>query len=201
VSKRKEDVLERISYEDLLELAKSVSDKQVDTKAFRGELAKLLKDSLSIEEIERKAREIKEEKRAEGNKRQPDTTRVFFSSRTLKGSIFAVFLGFVLSQIAQWYYNIVANYINYNPLPLDSASMYAIRYTLNQVAPTLTLIANLVKLIGLALLTYWLFSSAIRASTMSHSMAAILTLSGALLVIGILISSMSLILYYPYYIL
>jgi hypothetical protein len=53
---KKEEALRSLSYDQLLEVAASVSDPPISSKKSRSELVKIIKDGLSLQEIEEKSR-------------------------------------------------------------------------------------------------------------------------------------------------
>jgi uncharacterized membrane protein len=196
MASRKDKVLDKISDEDLVALAKSALDKRIYGKVGRDELVKTVKDSLSIEEINRKVRAVdRGAKITSGTElnRQPQGGRVFSHPALLGVGIVTFFASLILGQFLQWRF--FADYYSSGQRYLSN---------LLQAYILLDLVINIVKVLGLGLIVIWLFMSALRAVEVSHTMAAILALCGSIL-IGVALLSLTVIsypfsYYSPYYV-
>jgi hypothetical protein len=191
MASRKDKVLDKISDEDLVALAKSALDKRIYSKVSRDELVKTVKDSLSIEEINKRVRAVdrgaKITSGTEAN-RQPQGGRVFSHPALLGVGLVTFFASLILGQYLQLRF--FADY--YGPYYYGH---YNLLGNLRQSYILLDLVINMVKVLGLGLIVTWLFMSAVRAAEVNHTMAAIMALCGSILLAVVLLSLTAI--YYP----
>ena len=195
LSKRKEEVLEKAKNEDLLMLAKSILDVSTESDAGRPELMRIIKNSLSIEDIEKRLQELKAQKTSAVGK-ETDLRYLFRGQAGLKASVIVIFMSFIMVVVFGAVSNAIYSYINSITIDYDLRSRLIAE--LNLAGLVVNAVGTSIRIIGLALLTYWLFSSAIRVGSASHVTGGILALAAALVLAGYLISTVS-VQFYAYY--
>ena len=188
MSIKKEEILKKIDDEDLLRLAKSVLDDSAKSETGRSELTKMVKNSLSVDETEKRIRELKNGAKISGRVDAAALGQTFRGQRLLKASIVALFAGIIMVAVSQGIYSIGGSYINSLNPATPMQTIIDMTRALTEAYDAGLAISLVVRTIGLALLAYWLFSSAVRMSSVNYTIAGILALAGSIMIAGIFIS-------------